>query len=187
MPALVPEPAPVAGPFAKCESRPFLLNMQPPASEQICHRPRIGHGLEEICVLYLSRVGCRLRRTTRRERAACLFQDRGAGLSPCAGTIILKRSVWGHAEQPAHAGHASRDKYRTQISSSPWPMADLLGSRRYVYPANRRYPRATQLASSAVTASAVGDLRTDEVLQAPVGRCLPPPPQKPTCRDRPRC
>ena len=33
------------------------------------------------------------RRTTRRERVARLFQDRGAGLSPCAGTPLLKRPV----------------------------------------------------------------------------------------------
>jgi hypothetical protein len=33
------------------------------------------------------------RRTTRRERVARLFQDRGAGFSPCAGTPLLKRPV----------------------------------------------------------------------------------------------
>jgi hypothetical protein len=31
--------------------------------------------------------------TTRRGRVARLFQDRGAGLSPCAGTPLLKRPV----------------------------------------------------------------------------------------------
>jgi hypothetical protein len=40
---------------------------------------------------------------------ARLFQDRGAGLSPCAGTPPLRSDQSGHAEQPAmHAGHAAR-------------------------------------------------------------------------------
>jgi hypothetical protein len=53
---------------------------------------------------------CRLRRTTRRERAASAFFKTAAprALALCAGTPLLKRSVARDTRSSQHVGHAAR-------------------------------------------------------------------------------
>ena len=79
VPAREPPPG-AARPGGRCGR-----NRPAPAGHDGVSKSRI------VCFLYhiISSLQ-KTRRTTRRERVARLFQDRGAGLSPCAGTPLLK-------------------------------------------------------------------------------------------------
>ena len=60
-----------------------------------------------VSFLYHIISSLQTRRTTRREQVARLFQDRGAGLSPCARNTI-REAISRDTSSSQHAGHAVR-------------------------------------------------------------------------------
>jgi len=60
-----------------------------------------------VSFLYHIISSLQTRRTTRREQVARLFQDRGAGLSPCARNTI-REAISRDTSSSQHAGHAAR-------------------------------------------------------------------------------
>ena len=60
-----------------------------------------------VSFLYNIISSLQTRRTTRREQVARLFQDRGAGLSPCARNTI-REAISRDTSSSQHAGHAVR-------------------------------------------------------------------------------
>ena len=95
VPAREPPPG-AARPGGRCGR-----NRPAPAGHDGVSKSRI------VSFLYHIISSLQTRRTTRREQVARLFQDRGAGLSPCARNTI-REAISRDTSSSQHAGHAVR-------------------------------------------------------------------------------